>query len=66
LTDPDAVLALSEQRQAIDVMSRLLTDLLDMGKLESGAIQPAPTDVEVKAVLEELRADFTSIAAGKG
>jgi protein-histidine pros-kinase len=45
LTDPAAVEALSQQGQAIGVMSRLLTDLPDMGKLESGAIQPAPSSV---------------------
>jgi PAS domain S-box-containing protein len=66
LTDPAAVETLSQQGQAIGVMSRLLTDLLDMGKLESGAIQPAPTDFEVAALLEELRVEFTSIAAGRG
>src|SRR5260370_3347496 len=37
-----------------------------MGKLESGAIQPAPTDFAVAAVFEELRAEFASIAASKG
>jgi PAS domain S-box-containing protein len=66
LTDPDAIEALSQQGQAIGHMSRLLTDLLDMGKLESGAIQPAPSDFAVAAVLEELRAEFTGIAASKG
>ena len=66
LTDPGAIEVLSQQGQAIGHMSRLLADLLDMGKLESGAIQPAPTDFPVAAVLEELRAEFASIAAGKG
>jgi PAS domain S-box-containing protein len=66
LTDPDAIEALSQQGQAIGHMSRLLTDLLDMGKLESGAIQPAPSDFAVADVLEELRAEFTGIAASKG
>ncbi len=66
LTDPAAVLALSQQKQAIGHMSRLLTDLLDMGKLESGAIHPVQTDFEVAGVLEELCAEFASIAAAKG
>jgi protein-histidine pros-kinase len=65
-TDTGAVEALAQQGQAIGVMSRLLTDLLDMDKLESGAIQPAPTDFSVAAVFEELRAEFASIAASKG
>jgi len=66
LTDPAAALALSQQEQAIGHMSRRITDFLAMAKLESGAVQPAPTDFEVAAVLEELRAEFTSIAASKG
>jgi PAS domain S-box-containing protein len=65
-TDPGAIEALSQQGQAIGVMSRLLSDLLDMGKLESGAIQAAPTDFSVATVFEELRAEFASIAASKG
>jgi two-component system, sensor histidine kinase len=65
-TDPGAIEALSQQGQAIGVMSRLLSDLLDMGKLESGAIQPAPTDFSVATIFEELRAEFASIAASKG
>jgi PAS domain S-box-containing protein len=66
LTDSGAVEALSQQGQAIGVMSRLLNDLLDLDELESGAVQPAPTDFALAAVLEELRAEFTSIAASKG
>jgi protein-histidine pros-kinase len=66
LTAPEAAEALSQQGQAIGVMSRLLNDLLDIGKLESGAVQPAPTDFAVAALFEELRAEFSSIAASKG
>ena len=66
VTDPRAVEVLSQQGQAIGVMSRLLNDLLDIGRLESGAVQPVPIDFEVAAVFEELRAEFTSVAASKG
>jgi len=65
-TDPRAVEALSQLGQAIGVMSRLLNDLLDIGRLESGAVQPVPIDFAVAAVFEELRAEFTSVAASKG
>ena len=40
--------------------------LLDIGKLESGAIHPKPTDFALAALFEELHAEFTNIAAGKG
>jgi len=66
VTTPDALKVLEQQGQAIGVMSRLLNDLLDISKLESGAIKPEPTDFTVAALVEELRAEFTGIAANKG
>jgi two-component system, sensor histidine kinase len=58
--------ALDYQDQAIGAMSRLLNALLDISKLESGAIKPNPTDFTVAAVFEELRQEFDSLAASKG
>jgi len=66
VTDCAAIEALSQQTQAIDAMSRLLNALLDISKLESGAIKPEPTDFTVAAIFEELRMEFASIAANKG
>jgi two-component system CheB/CheR fusion protein len=66
VTDPDAAEALSQQEQAIGAMSRLLNALLDISKLESGAIKPEPTDFTVAAMFEALRTEFASIAANKG
>jgi protein-histidine pros-kinase len=66
VTTPGALQVLEQQGQAIGVMSRLLNDLLDISKLESGAIKPQPTDFTVAALVEELRAEFTGIAANKG
>jgi two-component system, sensor histidine kinase len=65
VTEPDAD-ALLQQEQAISAMSRLLNALLDISKLESGAIKPEPTDFTVAALFEELRSDFASLAANKG
>jgi PAS domain S-box-containing protein len=65
-TDHYAIEALSQQEQAIGAMSRLLNALLDISKLESGAIRPEPTDFAVAAMFEELRMEFASIAANKG
>jgi PAS domain S-box-containing protein len=65
-TDHYAIEALSQQEQAIGAMSRLLNALLDISKLESGAIRPEPTDFTVAAIFEELRMEFASIAANKG
>jgi PAS domain S-box-containing protein len=66
LTTPDAVEALAQQAQAIGAMSRLLNTLFDIGELESGAIEPEPTDFTVATLFEELRAEYTGIAAAKG
>ena len=66
VTDPQATEALSQQEQSIGAMSRLLNALLDISKLESGAIKPEPTDFGVAAIFEELRREFASIAADKG
>jgi len=66
VTDPIAIEALSQQRQAIAAMSRLLNALLDISKLESGAIRPEPTNFTVATIFEEMRMEFAGIAANKG
>jgi PAS domain S-box-containing protein len=65
-TDVHSIEALSQQEQAIGSMSRLLNALLDISKLESGAVRPEPTDFTVAAIFEELRLEFAGIAAHKG
>ena len=64
--DPVAGEAVAQQGQAIDAMSRLTNALLDISKLESGAIRPDPDDFAVSALFEELRNEFASVAASKG
>lgn len=57
---------LMQQDQAIDAMSKLLNALLDISKLESGAIKPDVVDFELDTLFEDLRRDFSGIAANKG
>jgi PAS domain S-box-containing protein len=66
LTTPGAVEALAQQEYAIGAMSKMLNALLDIGKLEAGAIKPKPTDFTVATLFEALRDEFMGIAATKG
>lgn len=67
LPTSDAVTqAVTQQGVAIGAMSRLLNALLDISKLESGAIRPEPTDFAVLTIFEELRREFAASAAQKG
>jgi PAS domain S-box-containing protein len=65
-TDRYSIDALMQQEQAIGSMSRLLSALLDISKLESGAVKPELGTVAVAALFEELRVEFESVAAHKG
>jgi PAS domain S-box-containing protein len=64
--DPDAREALEQQDEAVTAMSRLLNALLDVSKLESGAVKPDITDFKVSLLLEEIRGEFAGLAASKG
>jgi PAS domain S-box-containing protein len=64
--DSELVEALSQEEQAIGAMSRLLNALLDISKLESGAIKPEITDFKVAEIFAELRSEFAALAAEKG
>jgi PAS domain S-box-containing protein len=66
ITDPDASQAVAQQEQAIGAMSRLLNTLLDISKLESGAVKPDPADFAVSTLFEELRREFSGLASSKG
>jgi CheY-like chemotaxis protein len=63
---PEAAEALSQQEQTITSMSRLLNALLDISKLESGAIKPELEDIPISRLLGELRREFATLAADKG
>jgi PAS domain S-box-containing protein len=66
ISEPDALDALDQQELALGSMSRLLNALLDISKLESGAIKPDITDFRVAALLDELRGEFATLARSKG
>lgn len=53
---------LRHQGQAIESMARLLNALLDISRLESGAIEPAVSNVRLAELCEELGSEFESVA----
>jgi PAS domain S-box-containing protein len=65
-TDPDLADVLAQQEHAINAMSRLVNALLDISKLESGAVKPELADFPVGGLFEELRREFAEVAASKG
>ncbi len=66
IRDEDSAEVLAQQETAIDAMSRLLNALLDISKLESGAIQVAPAVFEVGALFDDMRREFGAMARNKG
>ncbi len=58
--------AVTQQQVAIGAMSRLLNALLDISKLESGAVRPEPADFAVAPMFEDLLRAFAASAADKG
>jgi PAS domain S-box-containing protein len=63
--DPQVRELLQQQSQAIESMTRLLNALLDISRLESGAIEPVSVEVPVAEVFEELRSEFSSVARAR-
>jgi two-component system, sensor histidine kinase len=63
--EPQVRELLQQQGQAIDSMTRLLNALLDISRLESGAIEPVSTEVSLAGIFEELRSEFSSVARAR-
>ena len=65
---PNARLAeiLRQQQRALDTISQLLASVLDMSKLDSGALKPTIIDCGIGEVLDRLRSDFEPLADEKG
>jgi two-component system, sensor histidine kinase len=56
---------LRRQEQAITGASRLLNSLLDITRLESGAIQPQLAPVSLGAIFHDLQREFETVAGEK-
>ena len=66
IDDATIVEALTQQDQAIGAMARLLNALLDIGKLESGAVRPQIADFSAQPLFDEMRREFLPLATSKG
>jgi PAS domain S-box-containing protein len=66
VTAPDVRVLLSQQQNAIDSMTRLLNALLDISRLESGAIEPKPVPVPIVDLFKELQVEFEATTRARG
>jgi PAS domain S-box-containing protein len=57
---------LERQQLALDSMAALLASVLDISKLDSGAVESHPTACTIDGVFARLRSDFDAQAADKG
>jgi signal transduction histidine kinase len=52
--------------KALASLSALVDSLLDISKLDAGAVQPEPQNVNLRSVIERIEADYRPVANGKG
>jgi PAS domain S-box-containing protein len=57
---------LEQQQAALDTMSALLASVLDVSKLDSGAMAPQVVDCPINGVFDRVRSDFGPLAEDKG
>lgn len=65
ISRPDLRELLQQQERAIEGMTRMLNALLDISRLESGAIEPQVTSVPLGDVLHHLVTEFESVAQAR-
>ena len=66
VSPPDLRELLQQQERAIEGMTRMLNALLDISRLESGAIEPQVTNVPLVELLHQLTTEFESVAQARG
>lgn len=52
--------------RALGSLSALVDSLLDVSKLDAGAVQPEPQRMSVKTLIERIEADYRGVALQKG
>jgi signal transduction histidine kinase/CheY-like chemotaxis protein len=56
----------SHINKALASLTALVDSLLDISKLDAGAVQPEPRNVSLKPLIERIEADYRPLANGKG
>lgn len=64
--DPEGIEIVESLRVAVDSMRGMFAALVDISKLDAGAMTPVPKDFPVADVLSKMRGDFAGQAEGKG
>jgi len=65
-TNPDALEELDLLKASIESLNGMLSGLLDLSRLEAGAVDVAITDFAPGDLMTRLRAEFASLADGSG
>jgi signal transduction histidine kinase/CheY-like chemotaxis protein len=52
--------------KALASLSALVDSLLDISKLDAGAVEPEPQSVSLRTLIERIEADYRPLANGKG
>jgi PAS domain S-box-containing protein len=64
--DPEGIEIVDSLRVAVDSMRGMFAALVDISKLDAGAMTPSLKDFPVANTLAKMRADFAAQAEGKG
>jgi len=64
--DPDALEMIESQQLSLDAMTNLLNSLLDISRLDAGAVEPEVEKFPVQRLIDRLSAEFGRQALKKG
>lgn len=64
--DPRALQMIESQDHSLNGMTNLLNSLLDISRLDAGAIKPEIEDFSIKRMIDRLSAEFSRQASHKG
>jgi protein-histidine pros-kinase len=63
---PLALEMVESQQQSLDAMTNLLNSLLDISRLDAGAVEPDIEDFPIQRMIDRLSAEFARQASSKG